>query len=289
MQDHWKSYFLFSIKEQKGIIVLGLVLLLSIIISVLLPKPILKVKQNKAPKQYVLFNFDPNSIDSVHALLLGIPARQISTLLHYRNKGGRFYQKEDLAHWYGLKKDLLEKLIPYVNISSNGAGEDAKRNNNNRFSKYNFYGKSNRYLFNDKSRFATMDWVIDINEATEAEWVVQTKLSKMVIENLLQYKQHLGGFHSIYEISKVYGMTDSIFQIVRPHLMVKNKIDNKWVANLMTFDQWKMLGLFQDKEIKQLLHYKKEHGGKIGWRELVIEFDLTESQADWLKTRITIQ
>lgn len=289
MQDHWKSYFLFSIKEQKGIIVLGLVLLLSIIISVLLPKPILKVKQNKAPKQYVLFNFDPNSIDSAHALLLGIPARQISTLLHYRNKGGRFYQKEDLAHWYGLKTDLLEKLIPYVNISSNGAGEDAKRNNNNRFSKYNFYGKSNRYLFNDKSRFATMDWVIDINEATEAEWVAQTKLSKMVIENLLQYKQHLGGFHSIYEISKVYGMTDSCFQLLRPHLMVKNKIDNKWVANLMTFDQWKMLGLFQDKEIKQLLHYKKEHGGKIGWRELVIEFDLTESQADWLKTRITIQ
>ncbi len=289
MQDHWKSYFIFSIKEQKGIIVLGLVLLLSIIISMLLPKPILKEKQNKDQKEYVLFNFDPNSIDSAHALLLGIPARQISTLLHYRNKGGRFYRKEDLAHWYGLKTDLLEKLMPFVSISSNAAGEDAKRNNNNRFNQYNFYGKSNRYLINSKSRFTELGWTIDINQATAADWMAQTKLPKTIIESLLQYKQHLGGFHSIYQISKVYGMTDSIFQIVRPHLMVKKQMDNKWVANLMTFDQWKMIGLFQDKEIKQLLRYKKEHGGKIGWRELVIEFDLTENQAEWLKNRIIIQ
>ena len=49
MQDHWKSYFIFSIKEQKGIIVLGLVLLLSIIISMLLPKPILKEKLEAIP------------------------------------------------------------------------------------------------------------------------------------------------------------------------------------------------------------------------------------------------
>ena len=84
-------------------------------------------------------------------------------------------------------------------------------------------------------------------------------------------------------------MTDSIFQILRPHLMVKKKLENTWVANSMTFDQWKILELFEDKEIKQLLRYKKEHGGKIGWRELVIEFDLTESQALWLKNKIIIE
>ena len=285
MRDHWKSYFLFSIKEQKGIIVLGLILLLSIVISWLLPKSILKEKQNKDQKEYVLFNFDPNSLDSAHALLLGIPPRQISTLLRYRNKGGRFYHKEDLGHWYGLKKELVEKLMPYVSIPNKEKGEQYQWN---RY-RSNVYGKSNGYFLNGKSRYKDIGWTIDINEATALEWEAQTKLSKKVIERLLQYKQYLGGFHSIYQISKVYGMTDSIFQILRPHLMVKKKLENTWVANSMTFDQWKILELFEDKEIKQLLRYKKEHGGKIGWRELVIEFDLTESQALWLKNKIIIE
>ena len=111
MQHHWKNYFLFSAKEQKGVMVLGVLLLLSISISLLIPKPLLIKKQNKFQKDIVLFYFDPNSLDSAHAVMLGIPSRQINTLFHYRNKGGRFYQKEDLAKWYGLKPDLLEKLI----------------------------------------------------------------------------------------------------------------------------------------------------------------------------------
>jgi hypothetical protein len=60
------------------------------------------------------------------------------------------------------------------------------------------------------------------------------------------------------------------------------------LANTMRFDQWRSLGLFQDKEIKQLLRFKKEHGGKIGWRDMVIELDLTEQQARELKQKIII-
>ena len=71
--------------------------------------------------------------------------------------------------------------------------------------------------------------------------------------------------------------------------MMKNKRDPPWTANSMTFGQWKTIGIFEDKEIQQLLRYKKAHEGRIGWRELIIEFDLTESQAKWLKSKILFQ
>jgi len=282
MQDHWKNYFLFSVKEQKGVMVLGVLLLLSISISLFLPKPSPIVKKNKLQKDLVLFYFDPNSLDSAHALMLGIPARQITTLFHYRNKGGRFYQKEDLAHWYGLKPDLIEKLIPYVLIQANRSIALAKRN---RFNRNNEDGKSNTHFY-AKGHLTKMDWTIDINEATFEDWIAQAKLPKKVVESLIQYKHYVGGFYSIYQISKVYGITDSNFQLLRPHLMVKNKRNQPLAANSMTFGQWKTLGIFEDKEILKLLRYKKEHEGKIGWRELIIEFDLTESQAKWIKSKI---
>ncbi|MEI7588352.1 MAG: helix-hairpin-helix domain-containing protein [Chitinophagia bacterium] len=291
MRNSWKAYFIFSVKEQKGIMVLGIVLLLSTVIGMLMPKPLVSSKIKKDQKEYASFNFDPNTIDSAHALLLGIPPRQISTLLHYRNKGGRFYRQQDLAHWYGLKKDLLEKLMPLVNIRKMDTMEVLKQNRITNYKygyKYSGGERTKGYLIHDKNPMKELDWTIDINVATANEWMLSTHLSKITIESLLQYKQYLGGFQSVYQISKVYGIADSSFQRLRPHLRVQKTKSGKWIANLMTFEQWKKLELFQDKEIKQLLHFKKEHGGRIGLRDLVLNFDLTEMQANWLHNKISI-
>jgi DNA uptake protein ComE-like DNA-binding protein len=279
MRHHWKDYFIFSVKEQKGIIVLGFILLLSILVSLLLPKPLIKVVPSKTNKHIVLFKFDPNTIDSTEALLLGIPPKQISTLLHYRNKGGRFYRKEDLSHLYGWKADLLEKLIPFVELLENQSIR--------KHQPYPTYA-SKAFFSGHLRPFVQPVWTIDINEASPSEWQLKTNLPMATIQRLMEYKQYLGGFYSIYQLTKVYGMTDSCFQLIRPHLIVQKQKETKWVANRMTLDQWKSLELFQDKEIRQLLQYKKEHGGKIGLRDVVLKFDLTETQANWLQNKIKI-
>ena len=269
MQDHWKAYFIFSVKEQRGIIVLGLILLLSMVLGLLVPKSASKLKGSKEQKVLAVFNFDPNTIDSAKAVLLGIPAKQISTLMRYRNKGGRFYRKEDLARLYGLKKDLLDKLIPFVIIEN----EQPKIYTN--------------YSYGKKPSIPAI-WTIEINEANEIEWAQKTNLSSNTISSIVQYRKYLGGFGSIYQLSKVYGLTDSCFQVLRPHLILHRASAKKMLANTMRFTQWQSLGLFQDKEIIQLLRLKKEHGGKIGWRDLVIELDLTEAQARELRQKIDI-
>ena len=270
MQDHWKAYFIFSVKEQRGIIVLGLILLISIVIGLIVPKSPASLKAAKGQKKGgLLFNFDPNTIDSTKADLLGIPTHQISTLLHYRNKGGRFYRKEDLARLYGLKKDLLEKLMPFVVIEN----KLQKINSNARY---------------EKRAGDQVQWNIDINDASEMDWRQKTNLTEKTIRGILQYKKYLGGFGSIYQLSKVYGLTDSCFQDLRPHLTLSPTKVKKWRANTMRFDQWQSLGLFQDKEIQQIWRLKKAKGGKIGWRDLVIELDLTEAQARELRQKIDI-
>lgn len=117
MQSGWKSYFIFSKKEQRGIMVLGIILLGTMLMGILFPRKEMAINitaQQRGP----LFNFDPNTMDSMTAIRLGIPSRQVITLMRYRNKGGRFYHKEDIAKLYGLKKELVEKLIPYVVIKS---------------------------------------------------------------------------------------------------------------------------------------------------------------------------
>jgi hypothetical protein len=56
----------------------------------------------------------------------------------------------------------------------------------------------------------------------------------------------------------------------------------------MSFENWKALGLFQDRIIVKILRIRKENGGRIGWKELVILFDLTADQAEILQNTIQI-
>lgn len=272
MVNDWKAYFIFSNKERKGIIVLGCILTASIVGSFIFPHP--KESRELVLKNSVsiskLFKFDPNSIDSATAALLGIPSRQIKTLLHYREKGGRFYKKEDILKLYGLQREIANRLMPFIEIGKN---KD--------------YPKNERFHAGYE-KYKVSLWQIDINNASENEWHIKTKLNKGTIHQIINYKNYLGGFKSIYQINKVYGFSDSIFQLLKPHLVV----DKNWQIVLnsysMNFSQWKSLGIFDNRQIAVLLKMRKENGGVLHWKTVVIKFDLTQEQGFLLKKKVII-
>ena len=273
MRNEWKVYFLFSEKEQKGMLVLGCILLFSSLLSLLLPTKPSDNRNTITPSvaHFIVFEFDPNTIDSSKALLLGIPPKQVHTLLNYRRKGGRFYRKEQLANLYGLSPLLAEKLIPFVRI--NGL--------NNRSVYYNKFKEST----NGRNNFT---WVIDINNASETEWMQKTNLSKPTVQRIMRYKNYLGNFEKVQQIKKVYGLSDADYDLLHGHMFVGKTKPVKLVANTMNFKNWQSLSMFTHKEIGIIIKTRKGNGGRIGWREIVILCDLTENQATSLKQKITI-
>jgi DNA uptake protein ComE-like DNA-binding protein len=283
MQSGWKSYFIFSKKEQRGIMVLGIILLGTMLMGILFPRKEMAINitaQQRGP----LFYFDPNTMDSITAIRLGIPSRQVMTLIRYRNKGGRFYRKEDLAKLYGLKKELVEKLIPYVvikNVDRNITHRKMLDYNHQKF--INRTGRDKEDVNKNLN-----EWNIDINLADEKQWAVKTKLSPAIIQNIIRYRNYLGGFTNLNQMKKVYGFTEANYYLLKPHLQLGKMNKRKPNASTMSFESWKALGIFQDREIAQILRIRKEKGGHIGWKELVILFDLTEQQAEMLQTSIQI-
>ncbi|TRZ81982.1 MAG: hypothetical protein D4R91_05595 [Sediminibacterium sp.] len=285
MQSGWKSYFIFSKKEQRGIMVLGLILLSTMLMGILFPRKQTAIRLNQSMP---LFYFDPNTIDSITALRLGIPSRQVTTLLRYRNKGGRFYHKEDIEKLYGLKKELVAQLIPYVAIKNFEKNIDRNTTYQKTFlNEYNRIDNRTR-LVNDKSNNNSNEWSIDINLADEKQWAASTKLNPTIIQNIIRYRNYLGGFTRLNQLKKVYGLEESNFYLLKPHLKLGKMNNSKPNASSMSFENWKALGLFQDREIIKILRIRKENGGHIGWKELVILFDLTAQQAVMLQKSIQI-
>ena len=269
MQSGWKSYFIFSKKEQRGIMVLGIILLGTMLMGILFPRKEMAINIT-AQQSGPLFNFDPNTMDSMTAIRLGIPSRQVITLMRYRNKGGRFYHKEDIAKLYGLKKDLIEQLIPYVTIKNFKKNLDRNE------------------LVKQGANKNLNEWSIDINLTDEKQWAAKTKLSPAIIQNIMRYRNYLGGFTNLNQMKKVYGLGDANYYLLKPHLQLGKMNKRKPNASTMSFENWKALGLFQDREIIQILRIRKEKGGYIGWKELVILFDLTQQQAEMLQATIQI-
>jgi DNA uptake protein ComE-like DNA-binding protein len=300
MINSWEAYFIFSEKERKGIIVLGVILTLSIAFALIVPH-----KNNLVAKDTPLvnlplrlFKFDPNTIDSANAIHLGIPLKQVKTLMHYREKGGRFYKKEDLLKLYGLDPVIAHQLIPYIELTAtenlNKWGRYTRNYKGNNY-KSN-YDYASRYKSNKKSnngdwfkkKIGSVSWTIDINEADENEWHDKTNLPMNIVYQIINYKNHLGGFTHPLQLKKVYGLADSVFQKLRPHLIVQKNFKPLLNSSTMNFAQWKSLGIFEDQQLYEILKLRKQQGGQVSWRELVILFDLPEKQALWLKSQIII-
>ena len=72
MQFDWKSYFIFTSKEQKGIVVLGCILSLSLLLHYLLPSTNTEVDRfsNAKNKPKALFYFDPNFLITLKLKIL---------------------------------------------------------------------------------------------------------------------------------------------------------------------------------------------------------------------------
>ncbi|MEY4050600.1 MAG: hypothetical protein RL262_1434, partial [Bacteroidota bacterium] len=81
MENSWKAYFIFSKKEQRGVMVLGCLLLGSLAIGYFFPAKE-RVDKKTIPINAKLFYFDPNTIDSMGAQRLGIPQNTIPTYVN---------------------------------------------------------------------------------------------------------------------------------------------------------------------------------------------------------------
>jgi DNA uptake protein ComE-like DNA-binding protein len=271
MQFDWKSYFIFTSKEQKGIIVLGCILSLSLLLHYILPTNKTEaVRLSTAPKKPLnFFYFDPNKLDSVQGFQLGLSSKQMRTLYHYREKGGKFYKKEDLLKWYGVPETQAKSLIPWVRLNSIDSNND---NNQGRHQKWKKYTPEQ----------------IDINNSNASQWIQITGLPAYKVKRILTYQKWSGGFTNIQSLKRVYGITAFDFEMIRPYLKYQPNVSKKMAYQTMRFEDWMALGIFDERAVWTILKLRKEKQGRLTWSEIVIQFDLTEAEAMVLKKRTNL-
>lgn len=188
------------------------------------------------------FPFDPNTAAAADLERLGVPAWVCRNILRYREKGGRFRSTADLAKIYGLSEELMADLAPLVQIA--GPPTPPPRA---------------AVAAAEKKSFVRTIPIVDINRDSAERWDQLPGIGPGRAQQILRFRDRLGGFSAVAQVAETRGLPDSVFQAVAPYL-VASPIFRKIPLNTATRVELTAHPYISFKQADQILAYRDQHG-----------------------------
>ncbi len=249
---HWvKSFLTLSKFEQRGVFVVLVLLMLIAGLNFLLPSwvhhkeysnvafkaeiarfeaarkhlddslAIVKLQNKKqltpaqAKEKLRPFPFDPNHLTTKQGIKLGLTLKQIQTIQHYLEKGGKFRKKEDFKKMYCLSEIEYHILSPYIDIPS-------------------IY-KKNSSEHATSAQLNLAPGSIEINACDTALLIDKLHLKRWMAARIIKYRNLLGNFYSIEQLKEVYGLKKDTYQRIQKYLSCDSSLVKKIDVNHASF------------------------------------------------------
>ena len=254
-----KDYFGFNKRQERGVFVLSLILIIVIflnhyapILAPNIPKHIsenaqylkkIKLQAYEEPIKYASFSnkkikhqiskepviihankaFDPNTVDIKELISIGLPKKIADNINKYRSKGGKFYHKEDLQRIYGMTDDIYNKLEPYILITEKKTKWKVTKDEET-FSK-------------PKKEKIVITIAIGINTADSTQLLVVDGVGPFYAGEIINYRNRLGGYNDINQLKELYRMDSVKFERMKKQLFLDSIHLKKININTATFKQ----------------------------------------------------
>jgi DNA uptake protein ComE-like DNA-binding protein len=140
----------------------------------------------------------------------------------------------------------------------------------NRYLNYNKYSKPayNKSMFQKKTnnKFynvsqASKKWIrLEINIADTSAFIGLPGIGSKLASRIVLFREKLGGFYDVHQIREVYGITDSVFNIIIPYLYCDSGRIKKIDVNLAAKDDLKVHPYIRWNIANALIAYRENHG-----------------------------
>lgn len=193
-----------------------------------------------------LFPFDPNTATFDEFVTLGLSKKTAHTIINFREKGGKFYNKQDLQKIYTLQPTDYARLEPYIHISPIEIKEVLA---------------SEPTIVAEKSPSPKPTPVnVNINTATPDEWQKLYGIGPTYAKRIVKYREALGGFYAVSQVAETYGIADSAFQSILPQLKLDVAAIRTININTANKDDLAAHPYISWKKAKVIVAYREEHG-----------------------------
>ena len=219
------------------------------------------------------FNFNPNLASIEELVELGFKEKIAERIENYRNKGGKFYKKEDLLKIYGINDFRVKELWDYIKIEKKTIVKTEKNNEQRRNQKI------------EANEIA----LLDLNTANVDSLVKIRGIGTVLSERIVKYRNGLGGFTSTDQLNEVYGLKPEVIELIQGRYFVESPLIKK--TNLIT-DSIKVLSkhpYISYSLAKVIVAYKEQHGNYQRIEELKNIKIMTDSLFNKLNPYLSLQ
>jgi len=193
------------------------------------------------PTEIILFSFDPNTLDADGWRRLGIPDKNIRTILKYKDKGGKFYKKEDLKKIYGFREADYSRLEPYISFPQKPIFENAEKKETER-------------------KVETIRTPLELNTADSLSLLAVNGIGPALTSRIIKYRNKLGGYIMVEQLREVYGLLPESFEQVKGQLQVDASKVKKLNINTVTTNELKQHPYFRNPLAAMVISYRDQHG-----------------------------
>jgi competence protein ComEA len=291
MKDRIKDYFAFNRKEQRGLIILLGLLLLSLLTRHFLPRLVPEKEFDIAPFQQEVsdflasvekldsadeknpkkfpdkfsdeneadmtsfiaspFYFDPNDLDEQQWISLGIGTKIARNISRYRQKGGSFRDKDGLGRIYGMDDSVFAVIEPYIRIKEKEKAPSS-------FYPAKNENKNNGTPGNSFYKQQQDTLIIELNSADSASLLALNGIGPSFASRIIKYRELLGGFIKIEQLMEIRGMDSIRYNQFREKVTVDPQLIRKIDLNGVAFKELLRHPYFEYYLVKAIFNLKDE-------------------------------
>ncbi len=232
--------------------------------------------EDKAEK-YNLKPFNPNRITVTNLYDMGLSSYVIVNWMKFLEAGGRFYKPEDVGKIYGIDSLLVLRLEKFVDFEDNNDSYQSKTLysgiDKDRTSYESESNKADSHRYSDNSEddgisgfsssriLASQSFSpININKATVEDFQQLRGIGEVYSSRIIAFRELLGGFYQIEQMSEVYGISEELFTDIKSHLTIEDGPSQKIDVNRASLRQLRNHPYVNFYQARDIVMYRKEHG-----------------------------
>ncbi|MDR1593095.1 MAG: helix-hairpin-helix domain-containing protein [Prevotellaceae bacterium] len=234
-------------------------------------------KQSVKSKHDTVFMFDPNVIDSASLVLLGFSPRQAKSIVNYRNKGGKFYNKESFGKSFVVSDEMFTRLYYYINIKETPkkekvAGKAVEPKENKAVAEVTTAKESNST--------AKKIYTVELNSADFDELQKYHGIGEYYAKKIVEYRDKLGGFYKPEQLMEIRGIDSVRFEMFRNQILIDTSRIRRIKINTVAENELAKHPYINNFTAKAIIRFRKFKGTITSANEMLKEKVITERQAE---------
>lgn len=210
-----------------------------------------EVTDSIADVEVVYEHFMLDTVTAPYLRTIGFSARQADLVIRYRDMIGGYRTFEEFAECYAVDSVMEARLKPYI-------------------------------IFPERDTLAVMQklriqFPIDINSADSLLLCEVSGIGSKSAQHILRYRELLGGYYSVEQISELKVVTNENFQRILPQIWCDSAKIKKININFASPKELEVHPYLTDRMLRRIINHRELKGGWSSIEEM-IEDDIFSSE-----------